>query len=560
MYCKNCGTEFNENDKVCPNCGQAIEGDQNPITNDDKSPKSKKSFNFKPKYVIAAVAALIVICAVCTFAFGGPYVKDFYARTIKNPTDYYHDVEEANRADNVEFLTNAYSASVSKINSYKNGTKSSLEVNLGSDLQKLLEQNAGISNVKSAKIDMQSSYKEDGLNLKAEGSINDSKVLSASMIYDLNKNNLYTKIPEFNDSYINIETTPMDTKNFKEMKTAYDKMLNNLPDNDTFSKIVNRYTALIPKDLSVSEKISNVPVTVNGATTKCTELDIALSEKDCYSIELNILKTLKDDDDVNKIVSDYDISASDYNDELDREIKSLESRLDSASDKKEAKMKVFVDHKGAIVGRQFEIDKNGKTNSFGYLTTFSSNKLAFKLEAQEDNEVQFNICADLNKASSDSLSGNITLNVKNINSFKRELRSLKEYNADFKDATDDGLYTAFNIEVSDLKFKDLKNGNINGTFEITTPYLKDDSLSLTLNSDDKSSAIGAKITRNNDLFVEGKLTCAAADPLNLESPSASEKVYNANDSEDMYEYTQNINPEEFINKIQNDTGIKIRLR
>ena len=58
MYCKNCGSEVNQNDKFCPSCGCQITEEVSPVNGDpidSKSEVNKKSSGLKKssKIIIA---------------------------------------------------------------------------------------------------------------------------------------------------------------------------------------------------------------------------------------------------------------------------------------------------------------------------------------------------------------------------------------------------------------------------------------------------------------------------------------------------------------------------
>lgn len=69
MYCKNCGSEVNQNDKFCPSCGCQITEEVSPVNGDpidSKSEVNKKSSGLKKssKIIIASVLAVVLLSGI----------------------------------------------------------------------------------------------------------------------------------------------------------------------------------------------------------------------------------------------------------------------------------------------------------------------------------------------------------------------------------------------------------------------------------------------------------------------------------------------------------------
>lgn len=98
MICKHCGKELNDDFKICPFCGKAIEKDKTDNSNEKTTPNRKID---KKTIAIIGVVALIVIVVIAIIVTSGNGKKQ---ANYESPTEYSYNSN--NEYDNEESFGN----------------------------------------------------------------------------------------------------------------------------------------------------------------------------------------------------------------------------------------------------------------------------------------------------------------------------------------------------------------------------------------------------------------------------------------------------------------------
>ncbi|MCR4643315.1 MAG: zinc-ribbon domain-containing protein [Lachnospiraceae bacterium] len=61
MFCRNCGQQFPDSTKFCPNCGTSVNGTDNNGTNEKKQQEKAQKYVYLFAFIFGAVISLLLI-------------------------------------------------------------------------------------------------------------------------------------------------------------------------------------------------------------------------------------------------------------------------------------------------------------------------------------------------------------------------------------------------------------------------------------------------------------------------------------------------------------------
>ena len=94
-FCEHCGSELKDNDKVCPNCGAAVEGTaaKKDVKNANANTEKVEKNNVKTIAIVGGIAVVVIIVLIVIFSlFSGAYkspIKNYFAGVQKTNTKTY---------------------------------------------------------------------------------------------------------------------------------------------------------------------------------------------------------------------------------------------------------------------------------------------------------------------------------------------------------------------------------------------------------------------------------------------------------------------------------------
>lgn len=407
MFCAKCGNKLADDDKFCGMCGEPVpvmgtapvEGqtehqipdmntsnmnvpnmsmpnmnmpnmsmpNMNMYTGQAPKPKSKIKI-----FVISGVA--VVGVALLTF-FNFDRINNFVHKQFSSPAEYYQFVESRSVKEMAASGSSMYGSYLNAMNVYDRSVSSEFALELGDEGQDLIAL-AGLAGVnlswlESVGISVDYSAKNNTFSLAAGTSLNNDNIISGSAIIDLEDGSAYLQIPELSNTYLCVEFAEIldeyDRRELDEMVELLEfqqKLMEALPDEAQMENLINKYmSAALSQVDNVSMRTGTIKA--EGIQQSCTELTIKIDGETMRDIAVQIIKTAQRDKDLKQIIIDY-IDANDYpwidGDEAYEEF--LEELDDALSELKEAsfddddfaiEMKVYVDGKGNIKGRIFEI-------------------------------------------------------------------------------------------------------------------------------------------------------------------------------------------------------------
>ena len=397
----------------------------NPAPQSAKAPKVKKLLFGKLSMGAAiggGIALIAVIALVIGFVFGGwwGYVSDFFARTFQKPEAYKNTVESAaltSEESNSEIalvkrsLTSAYGAYIEMLGGNGN-MDMSVRAELGTELTKLLEsamvsQGNGASTTAMAELLKALQKAEISLSSKTDGdlsqadlgiNLNGQTLAGIRLIYDVLSGKLYAGITEpagLNDQYIYVDYDELLARSglsmsSEEMMAASAALAQQLPSEEEFSAMLDAFILAAMGEITEVEK-SNEKLEAGGVSQSFTVLTYDISEQTAMDVVVALMEEASTNATFKQILEAVfgyaaelgaeEMSADDIIAQISAMADSFEDTGYEPSTETVITIKTYVDKKGDIQGRTFDLEEAvGEKTEISYVTTASGSKQGFLLE------------------------------------------------------------------------------------------------------------------------------------------------------------------------------------
>lgn len=399
MYCKNCGNQISDDAKICVACGQVI-GDiaqddatiilddanegieaENSAANDFANPSfetveaPKKS---KKKLIASVIAIVLVVAIVLTAVFNFDYFKGFYLKTFGSDVEYYTYVEKKALADAKDSIVKYYGTYTENVASEKTASKGSIKFKVGDEFKSLApllfgNNSDAFDSLENIELDIFANQYDDLSSVKLGLVLSDTTILSAEVIMDLIAEEMYIGIPELSKKYLkgNASYDLIYGEDATTMSTLLtDKeLIEALPNDAALDRVLDKCID------AALESINNVnsdteTVKAEGFSEELVVLECKISEETALQMAENILKVLKDDEDVKNAINnikEYGIENDLFEKDEDFYGEFQEGINDLLKDIKESKKEVdkdsgvivlttYVNSNHEIVGRKIAFD------------------------------------------------------------------------------------------------------------------------------------------------------------------------------------------------------------
>ena len=507
MFCSNCGKEIPEGAKFCGYCGAAqaqkaaeevvkeaaevekaaeaaVEEVKETVAEAPKpaySPipeepqKGKKGKGGKVAAIMIACAAVLVLAVGGILFFARDKVSNAVHKTFDKPKDYYSYVEKKG----FEALTNkAGSESMTKLlESMKSGDRSMTETvkiklgTRGKDYVALASTvGVDLSWLESVGITYHVGMKEDMMKLVMAPLLNDVKLGSADILFDLKGGNAFFGVPELSEKYLGIsfgedfDYSELSEK-MEEMYGAYDELLEAYPEPEKVAELIVKYYDIAMAQIETMEKTKE-KLEAEDVAQECTKLTMELNSKDFQKVLRAIVKELYKDKDVEKMIEKFGDAMTKYDEEIDGEkfYEQFTKSLDEFDEKIEEieidklTMEVYVDGSGNIVGRTIVIKVKGESVRVVFSMPHKDDKIGFELSVKTPDEDESFSLTGSGKEKAGKFEGEFKLKV----GTQRVLSvSIEEY--DLKAAMDGGFSGSITFKPgSDINISELIRNEFRG--------------------------------------------------------------------------------------------------
>lgn len=519
--------------------------------------KAKKS----SASIIAIIAVILVVLlggSAAAYNFS-PWVKNNVKMLINDPEDYYAWVENENIKESAESIAEVYD----KLTDSKNNN---IDLELRADLDKdaissLIESNSGVS-LANAGITI-----PDSISLTEAGTVIDGNTAMSAKLNANDKTFLtvngyikdglyYYQIPELSSSYIQMDLNNIIEEIFENdyqvsaiapeadgvsnadisdlfVKMSTGKGLQEILTDDELEELLIKYFDIVFTNIDDVKLKKDVECEANGIKTEYNQLIAEIDEGCLYSIAKDVLNKAKDDKTIIKIVeSTGSMTKEDYQAAIEKLLEQL-GEYSISGGETVAVMNVYVDNKGAIMGRSFEVvdDEDSKID---YICVKDGNDSAFEINLIFDGE-GITISGDSNEKSNKS-SGKI--------------------NVAFVGTTDGDM--SFNIDFKDIKKENEDKGYVSGEINLDLSSFNMGNITVNLNSDGKSQDISTEINVDGTRYATVSLKYSDKKPEGIPAFNESEKVYKySSDGAELQQYMADADMEGFLKGISDIIGIDL---
>lgn len=409
MFCEKCGTQLQDGERFCPNCGEPAPastasapagGVQNAAPQpvqpspmpqpapyvpgsataagaaqpDGKGKRKKPDGGKKPKkavFVAAGVAVLAVVLVSVGIVVSAGNMGNFFRRTFSSPEDYYQYVESENAealAENVSDMYNRILLSNKDLfNSAYNATVTLELDDAGKDLLQL----AGMAGVDLSALDSASlgggvAINDDMISMNLSTALNNRDFLTFILLMDIAKGKLFVQLPDLTNTYLGIDledevgySYDNFVEEWEDIREAYEDSVGSLPGQQELAKLLNKYMKIAVSCVEDVDK-SSTTLRAEGVEVKCTALEVTIGARDVADMLDAILEEAEDDDDLEDFIIDLAEAFGEdggyiYDDLLD-ELEWAYNDLKDVRGGNDIVMTVYVDGKGNVIGREFEAD------------------------------------------------------------------------------------------------------------------------------------------------------------------------------------------------------------
>ena len=300
-------------------------------------PQKKKSGAGK-KVLISIVSVLAVLGLVVGLAFVifPKQTKAFMAKTFYSDEKYFKTVE-GEGVDEIAKDVASYYETAKEYTEKSSGAPNSVNVTIGINqtiLAPIAEQlGIDLGWLSSVGFDLKTDIDDNASAAEAAISLSGGKLLSVQVRYDKQNEKVYLCIPELSDKFISLSADDLSgifnssgldylngLSNIGSMLNldsllgglniegalggdaagSVRDVINDLSGSDV-EKLVNRYLTIVIDSIGNVEKKTET-VTVNGVSEELTVFEVNITLNDIQKIYLNVLKELKGDSDVERIL------------------------------------------------------------------------------------------------------------------------------------------------------------------------------------------------------------------------------------------------------------------
>jgi len=502
----------------------------------------------RAKRIIRTVLSLVLVftmmLGLCSCAF--------FKKAFSKPHTYFQYVEEENISSGIDSVLNTYTNIRNNVTTTEQAAKATLQVRVGDQIKDLAETygDLDISWVNDLIVSIGSNIKEDAMQADVSLALAKKAIATINMIADLEEEALYVSVPEFleNTLAIDFDDYGIDLSEYEDVKEKL-KVLEALPEAKNIKKILDKYVAIVLKNITEAEKSSET-LDVNGYEEDCTAIEVEISYVTLADICLDLIPAAVKDKDLEKLILDIDAMLSDMDVDADLEdlwddfkdnaedlVEDLEDEYDDLDDDTILTWTDYINGDSEIIGRHLEIETYGEKVEIFYGTAYENDEFGFEMSINVPYEGEILIEGEGSEKKG-LIEGSFELSV-----------------------MDEAMLI---VDVENFDKEKLKEGYLNGMFEVS---LSDELMSeLDLDSSAFASMLGSAIsfkfdvTSSSDVFniaaslMAGKSEFFAIILNSEKEKSANIKAPTKDIVDDPEEWVEDLDIDTVLEKLE-DAGI-----
>ena len=569
-----------------------------------KKPKKEKvkkeKSGKKGGLIVAAIGAVAVIAGGVVAAFNWDVVTNTIKSTFSSPQDYYASVEKDNFSNMAASAANAYQTmlrepmssvsdmyeSVTSGEIYEGGYKGEIVIELGdSAMENLMDTLSyqeelpfDISEWNRIALEYETYSGDSLINAAAGLTIGDTDLISVDTLLDYKDSALYLAMPELSESYLGIsfedvmadyEDALQSMEEMTEYLDAIQEIVKVLPDEKQAQALLTKYFDVIIGCVDDVDKES-VKLEAGGVNQKCTCLKVTIDGKTLVKAAKALCKELKDDKDLKKYITDFvdavseQAEALDMAEELGMELdadeiyEQFQSMCDEILDtideneeeipEFELVMSVYVDSKGHVCGREFELEVEEQTMTLLVANTENGSNVGFEASLLiDDGDVENGFVFEgSGKKNKGKLDGTYALTVMAQGEKKKMMNvSVKQFDLD---AREKGyLNGSFGLSIADDLLEEMEERIPEEVYSM----LEEMELVFDLTSNENAAKFKVSLNQGKELYASLSISSEKVSDKKLSVPSDAIMIEDIEDPEDsLKEYWMTIDWDSMIEKLE----------
>lgn len=371
MFCDKCGSQVNEGERFCGVCGAPVQTEN--AVNSAKIQRVKKlrinsgkKKEFKNKWFVVAGAAVVLV--IVLFVCNASRIGNFFAKTFNSPKKYYLKVEKQTVDGLAGLAGELYDNYIlDTVNLYDKSYTAQISASAGKTIVDLLDKaDIDISWFKAASAQASIYIKNNVMSGSVDVNADKDNIVSAVAIADLGEEELYVQLKELSETYLGFSADDfLDSYDERVLEQVLDMLEGNkalvaaMPDKKQIKNIISGYITEALKcvdDVSIDSKT----IKASGVREKCTEIEVSVDADTLSDMIEAMCDKLEADKNVQKILDKFlgeidlgvSVDADDVIEEILRQAGYVLYDLENYYKDSEIIMKVYVDNKGNIKGRE----------------------------------------------------------------------------------------------------------------------------------------------------------------------------------------------------------------
>ena len=305
--CPNCGSSVSEQ-AFCSVCGARLQDTTAPLDPSTAEVDDAITSGSKNKGVVIGAIVAIIVVLFAVFAFASPVVKNYIAKTFSSPQEYFsyvvnHAVEEAaepiannfdtNKALTMETLSASGDIRIVKGDQLIPFLKNFIPAEATEGILRWFE-SAGLTyNFVNGK---------DGVGLNAELALNETPIVTYSMVNDAATGDIYLSFPTYQSTALSMATQSSASR-YESSMEIYQAWISALPSGEAFKEMLKRYTLCVCDNIQDVSK-SKETLDAAGISQKVTVLTATIDYPTCKSIAIDFLLELKSDPEIIRFIDE----------------------------------------------------------------------------------------------------------------------------------------------------------------------------------------------------------------------------------------------------------------
>ena len=455
------------------------------------------------KKIISLVLALVMIASlVALTACGNQEPTSF-----KTPEEHLNYVWTKQVNKSADAALASYEEAKDTLNGAKQATE--ITITMGDELKSLLGgllalstgTSVDLSTLNSITAKSEANLTENLRSAAISLMLNNKDIIDATIVADAE--NLFAQIPVISESFFKVPakvpTNPEgNDKSAKDASKALNDFINALPSKDTLKQLVVKYINTLLdtlKDANEEEK----DLTVENVTVKAKFVTVTITEETVMEIAENLLKQVKADTDIKKVIEDFATATGadaaeaykSYQGSIDKAIANIAEEKEKDISKNAMVLELVTNEKNDLIGFTFTVKNNDVTDA----------EITYRFAETED-KYALSLTVTASQAREDGADSTQTLKVSSSGA-----KNGSKITGVFKISTRND--ESFTFSVTDLDVDALNAGNFSGKITIKADQI---TALINLTNQTNTTVAGvASLFNGYDLVIDGKLSIKDTD-------------------------------------------------